>query len=298
MRVPDRLQWLERLPGGPEWLASLPALVDRCCDAWELRRPLEPLPSGYVSFVAASALPDGSEVVLKLPFPDEETRPEPLALAAWAGHGAVELLAHDHGSGGLLLARCRPGGQLLEQGEEEALRVTGRLLRRLHAAPVPDGSFPRLPDAVPEWMEQVERRWRAHGRPIPRALLDEAEEAVEWLLADPAPERLLHQDLHAANVIRSGNEWLAIDPKPIVGDPALDLASAVRDRRPWLLVQPDARAILQRRLDVLSDVAGVDRDRAAAWALVHALAWGMDDGARYDDVLACAVLLGSPRTRG
>ena len=35
--------------------------------------------------------------------------------------------------------------------------------------------------------------------------------------------RLLHTDLHAGNVLAAEREpWLAIDPKPFVGDPAYD----------------------------------------------------------------------------
>jgi streptomycin 6-kinase len=43
-------------------------------------------------------------------------------------------------------------------------------------------------------------------------------------LARPAPtDVLLATDLHAANVLRSqGETWLAIDPKPFVGDRAYD----------------------------------------------------------------------------
>ncbi len=99
--------------------------------------------------------------------------------------------------------------------------------------------------------------------------------AVEELLADPTPQVLLHQDLHGGNVLRHGRDWVAIDPKPLVGDPAFDVASLVRDRRPIR----DTR-VLERRLDVLADELGHDRERMRLWSWVHAVAWGWPDEAR------------------
>ena len=69
--------------------------------------------------------------------------------------------------------------------------------------------------------------------------------------------------------------WLAIDPKPLVGDPAFDVASLVRDRRPVT----DGR-LVERRLDLLESELGYDRERMRAWSWVHALAWGWPDEAR------------------
>ena len=74
------------------------------------------------------------------------------------------------------------------------------------------------------------------------------------------------------DVLRAGAEWKAIDPKPLVGERAFDLASLLRDRRPVT----DAR-IVRRRLDLLTDLLDVDRERARGWGIVHALAWGIED---------------------
>lgn len=40
---------------------------------------------------------------------------------------------------------------------------------------------------------------------------------------------LLHQDLHADNVLRAGREpWLVIDPKPLTGEREFGVAPIVR----------------------------------------------------------------------
>jgi streptomycin 6-kinase len=161
--------------------------------------------------------------------------------------------------GALLLERLVPGEQAWSVADDEATRAVAGVLRRLHLEP-PDGHpFLRLADAARAWAEE---------RPA-------IHRVVEDLLADPAPQLLLHQDLHAGNVLRAGDGWVAIDPKPLVGDPAFDVASLVRDRRPIR-----DRGTVARRLDLLEAELGYDRERMHAWAWVHALAWGWPDEAR------------------
>jgi streptomycin 6-kinase len=123
------------------------------------------------------------------------------------------------------------------------------------------------------WAEALPAAWEAASRPCGRPVLDEALAACRDLV-DDVEAVLLHQDLHGGNVLRSARGWLAIDPKPLVGDPAFDAASLLRDRR-WQLGSGDDLARLRRRLDVLRDELGLDRERMRLWGVVHALAWGI-----------------------
>jgi streptomycin 6-kinase len=134
-------------------------------------------------------------------------------------------------------------------------------------------------------------RWEWFGRPWPRALLDEALGLCTELTADPPPAVVCHQDAHGGNMLQRGDEWVVIDPKPLVGDREFDLASSLRDRRGWLLSQPDPERIVRRRLDRFVAELGVDRARARGWGIVHALAWGTDETMVYEDNVACAQLL-------
>ena len=102
-----------------------------------------------------------------------------------------------------------------------------------------------------------------------------------------------HQDFHGGNVLAAEERWLAIDPKPLVGERAFDLASLLRDRRDQLLSAPAPRRVVQRRLDLLSSELGVEKGRARGWGIVHALAWGLTDEAVYAPNIACAELLAS-----
>jgi streptomycin 6-kinase len=83
---------------------------------------------------------------------------------------------------------------------------------------------------------------------------------------------LLHQDLHADNVLHSEREpWLVIDPKPLTGEREFSLAPIVRSFE--LGHSPHA---VRTRLDRLSAELGLDRDRARGWALAQTVAWSLD----------------------
>ncbi len=62
-----------------------------------------------------------------------------------------------------------------------------------------------------------------------------------------------------------------------MGERAFDVAAIVRDRRD-VLAGSDGAAIVRRRLAILRDELGLVRERMRLWNLIHALAWGVDDG--------------------
>ena len=116
---------------------------------------------------------------------------------------------------------------------------------------------------------------RLHLAEVDGALLDAALAAMESLSNITQGEQvLLHQDLHGDNVLRARREpWLAIDPKPLVGERELSLAPIIRSYE-----FGHSRANVVRRLDVLSTALRLDRERCRLWAMVQTLAWGFDGG--------------------
>ncbi|MEO7061212.1 MAG: aminoglycoside phosphotransferase family protein, partial [Lapillicoccus sp.] len=106
---------------------------------------------------------------------------------------------------------------------------------------------------------------------LPRRFVDQARRLAGELAADPAVDaRLLHTDLHYENVLRSTRQpWLAIDPKPMAGDRAFEVAPAVWNRGDELGTGSSVRWLLRRRLEVVCEAAGIDEDRAKAWTIVR-----------------------------
>lgn len=291
MRVPEGLAWWRDEPRGSEWLESLPRIVASCIELWslELGDPFEP---AHISLVVPAVLPDGREVILKVNFPDEESEYEAHALAHWRGDGAVELIASDDSLRALVVERCIPGDQLWSiEDDEEATRIAASVLRKLHRAVAVLPGYRRLEDKAARWAEELPRDWKALGRPFDRPVLDEAVAACLELGSQQGEQVVLHQDFHGGNVLRAQREpWLAIDPKPLLGEREFDAASLLRDRRDELGRSDDARRV-RRRLDVLVDELGLDRERMRRWGIAHALAWGISGAKLEPDMIRCAELL-------
>ena len=205
----------------------------------------------------------------------------------------MQLLASDPSRGALLVERCRPGTRLWEVPEEEALEAVAPVFRALHRPAPAEHPFRLLADEAGRWAEELPRDWEASGRAVDRAVVEEGVALARELAASQPELVICHQDLHGGNVLAAQRApWLAIDAKPLVGEPAFDTASFLRDQRPWLLAQPGARRIAARRLDTLSEALGLDRERMRGWGLVHALAWGLGEDPD-DEVARSAALFAS-----
>ena len=209
------------------------------------------------------------DVVLKVQLPGRESEHEAEALRVWDGDGAVRLLDHDRERNALLLERARPGTPLSELELDPALDAFVALVPRLWK---PAGApFRPLAEEAAWWIDDVPERWERAGRPFERELLDAAIDALRELSATQGELVLVHQDLHAGNILRAEREpWLAIDPKPLSGEREFGLSAIVRGTE----LGHSRRAVL-RRLDRLSSELGLDRERVRGWALGQTIAWGI-----------------------
>ena len=82
---------------------------------------------------------------------------------------------------------------------------------------------------------------------------------------------LLHGDLHHFNILQAGANdaapvaWRAIDPKGVWGDRTYEAGALLRNPWPGLLDHPRPQAITNRRLDILTDVLGLPREKLRLW---------------------------------
>lgn len=265
-------------PAGQRWIAELPTLVDRLLEDWHLELD-GPVRHGYVALVIPVRRRDRSPAVLKVSWVDDETRHEGPALVWWAGRGAVTLLDADPGRGALLLERLDPDRSLEQLTEADALTAAASVLQRLRAAVAPTGGFPAAADLAHRWTTELPKRWRDLGCPGRPTVVAGAVDTCRDLLAGPGRLRLVHGDLHYANVLTGPRGWVAIDPKPRVGDPEFDLLPLLRNRWADITATGDPGRAVRRRLEVLCDATGLDGERARWWARVRALddaLWGLE----------------------
>jgi streptomycin 6-kinase len=266
--------------------------VDDCVSRWSLELG-DPFPA-HIALVVAAERAEGGPAVLKVNVPEPESEREADALALWNGEGAVRLLAHEPERRALLLERCEPGTQLWKLREEDALPAAAAVLRRIWRPPPPGHEYRLLADEAARWAVELPERWERLGRPFERRVLDEAVAALRELGPEQREPVVCHQDFHGGNVLRAEREpWLAIDPKPLVGEREFDTASLLRDRRPELAADPSPTRRLRRRLDVLAAELGLDRERMRRWAVAHALAWGLTSTVYREQVECARVLAGT-----
>lgn len=282
-------------PTEQDWRASVPRLLARAVERWDLR-PGEPYVGGSVSHVVPVRLPDGGDAVLKLSLPHREAEHEAAALAWWDGAGAVRLLAADPDDPFvLLLERCTPGTRLVERDDlpaEERLRTVGGLLTRLWATSVPSAApFESVADVTAEWAALAETRMRELAPPFDPGLVRRGTDLLRTLPRDAARSVVVHGDANPGNVLAAVREpWLVIDPKPMVGDPAYDLCPVlVQVDDPFRAADP--QPAVRHRVAVLAGATGEPADRIAAWCtarLVESALWSVSRGALDDGLGAMA----------
>ncbi|MEV6835226.1 aminoglycoside phosphotransferase family protein [Streptomyces sp. NPDC051133] len=256
---------------GRAFIAGLPDLAATFLDRWRLRLDGPPM-----NGVSALALPvvraDGTRAALKLQLRDEESKGEPLALRTWNGDGAVRLLDHDPATGTMLLERLHSSRMLTDIADtREAVLTVARLLARLTSFPAPPG-LRRLGDIAGAMLERAPWALKRIPDPATRRTVADCAAAVREVADEPG-DRLLHWDLHFENVLAADRaDWLAIDPEPLAGDPGFELWPALDNRF--------EAAEVRRRFDVMTEVLGLDRERARAWPLGRLLQnalWDAED---------------------
>jgi streptomycin 6-kinase len=251
------------------WLERVPELLLECADEWELELG-EAYPVGAAGYVVRATLPDRAPAVVKLIYPHHESDHEAEALRVWEGDGAVRLLDHDEGRSAMLLERCEPGALLARENQDDALDVFIGLLPRLWKPAAEP--FRPLADEAQMWIEHLPDEWEEAGRLFEKSVLATAIEALQALSSTQGEQVLLHQDLHADNVLSAQREpWLAIDPKPLVGEREFAVAPIVRDSE----LGHSKRDVLHR-LDRLTSELGLDRERSRLWTIGQTVAWGLD----------------------
>jgi streptomycin 6-kinase len=251
-----------------DWRRQLPDLLDRYAGEWDLQLG-KPFTGGMVGQAIPAVLPDGTAAVLKLVWPHHEARYEAKALELWGGEGAVKLLARNDEGTALLIERCEPGAPLSTLELDAALDVYLGLLPRLWKPAGPP--FQTLAAEAAMWAESLPREWEAAGRPFERTLVDAALHAIAALALTQGDQVLLHQDVHALNVLSARREpWLAIDPKPLVGERDFTIAPIVRGSE----LGHGRREVL-RRFDRLTAELGLDRERARGWSVAQTTAWSI-----------------------
>jgi streptomycin 6-kinase len=277
---------------GDRFLNSLPDFINEAASRWNLTG-LQAVPNLSYNFVAFAK--DGDrQVVLKIGVPCRELTSEITALRLFDGRGTARLLVADEPRGMFLLERLQPGRMLADfDDDEQAVHIAADVMLALWRAAPSGRNLIQLSDWF-KGFKQLRDRFAGGTGPFNEELVGRAEGLVQELFAEDYAPMLIHGDLHHFNILTSGPGWLAIDPKGVIGPAAYEVGPLLLN--PWKDLG-DGTAILhmtQRRIAILSERLGFERERIRAWGLAHAVLsawWSLEDNAGWEYAMNFAGLL-------
>jgi len=320
---------------GEQFIANLPALIDEASARWGLT-DVQPAPNLSYNFVAFArrgevisphdtigkqyqgrgcfATAPTHAVVLKMGVPNREMKSEMAALRLFNGEGACRLLDYDEEKYWMLLERLNPGVMLSKlEDDEEATHIAAEVMKKIWR-PLPlksDGATAPLSD-VPEqapvlqsfiklsdWFDGLKKlrsRFNGGTGPLNEKLVDRVEQSVKDLFAENHKPVLMHGDFHHFNILSSERGWRVIDPKGVIGLAGYEVGPFMMN--PWdsLSDGSSSRLRVKRRIDILHEHLGWERERILEWSLAHAVLstwWGIEDNTGWDYSLKCAELFAS-----
>jgi streptomycin 6-kinase len=227
-------------------LSTSKAIAMEAARDWGLELE-EPFALSHVSYVAPAG-----QAVLKVAWDgDQESLQEADALELWNGNGAVRLLRRSGRA--LLEERVVPGDDLSTLPDAEATAIAvdiGSRLWRRAGSP-----FRPVASDLPQWLTNAEREG-SELVSLARDLLGTLNPSADWLV---------HGDFHHHNILRRGDRFVAIDPKPYLADREYDVPAFL-----WNPIGNRMENSEQTESRIAAFVAaGLDDFRIRAWTVIR-----------------------------
>ena len=272
------------------------------------------------------------DVVLKIGVPRDELTSEIAALRLFDGEGACRLIDSDEERGFLLLERLNPGVMLSTmEDDEQATHIAAEVMQKIWRPLVDvtpsdsEGSITQTnrlsPALAPgasvaaerlrvtynkfiqlsDWFDGLNRlraMFNGGTGPLNEKLVDRVERSVKDFFTENHKPVLMHGDFHHFNILSSERGWLVIDPKGVIGPAGYEVGPFLIN--PWgdLLDGINQPRMTKRRIDILHERLGFERERIHEWGLAHAVLsawWGIEDNTGWDYALAFAEMIASLR---
>jgi N-acyl homoserine lactone hydrolase len=208
----------------------------------------EPFVLANVSVVAPTS--DGR--VLKVAWEgDDESLFEPDALELWDGDGAVR--AYRRSGRAVLEERAVPGDDISGLRDDDGTAIAVDIAQRLwRPATAP---FRSVEDDVNRWLDEA----RDEGF----ALAGLGREMFEAVGVNP--QWVVHGDFHHHNILRHGERYVAIDPKPYLADREYDVPTFLWNPMDNYLADQEQT---ERRIAAFVAI-GLDDFKIRAWSIIR-----------------------------
>jgi streptomycin 6-kinase len=262
---------------GRRWLDELPRTIAAVERNWSLT-VAEPFGAGEFNFVAPAVTNKGEDVVIKIapPYTDGEFYSEVAYLRTNNGSGCVQLLAENRDLRSMMIERAVPGRNLTE---EFAGRQPDGFIPAINVLKKLRGMAAGKKDVImlDRWFDGL-RQAVATG--FPAAYVNKALQFYSEMKTISVNE-YLHGDFHPGNIVSASREqYLAIDPKGIIGPLGYDIAVFLNNYHWWQETHADVRERLAGAVDLFADTFGMDQILIRQWAfcqMVLGAWWTFDE---------------------
>ena len=252
---------------GEIFLASLPALIKEASQRWQLTdiQPVSNLSYNFVAFAQRGR----DKVMLKIGVPHRELISEMAALILFNGDGACQIIDCDEGKGFLLIEQLQPGKMLADlEDDDERTRIAIEVMKKIWRPAPETGKFIQLEDWFAE-LENIRPAFDGTTGPYPKELLEKVESFLPELFKDE--HYLIHGDFHHFNILSSERGWLAIDPKGVIGPWGYEVGPLMRNMWESSMDSAQFEVRAKRRVDLLHEGLGWEREQLIQWSTAHAL---------------------------
>jgi streptomycin 6-kinase len=251
--------------------------------------------------------------------PNREMASEMAALRLFNGDGACRLIDYDEEKCWMLIERLNPGVMLSTlEDDEEATHIAAEVMKRIWR-PVDNvtlsrtaakslndsGGDPSLPlrmtdqgkfIQLTDWfggLKRLRETFNGGTGPLNEKLVARVESSVKDFFVENHSPVLMHGDFHHYNILSSERGWLVIDPKGVVGPAGYEVGPFMIN--PWgSLSDGVSHQLIERRIDILHEHLGFERERILAWSLAHAILsawWSIEDTTGWEYAMGFAELL-------
>jgi streptomycin 6-kinase len=299
---------------GYAFLEALPASIEEASARWNLTN-LQPSTTLSYNFVAFAKVSQGMDVVLKMGVPNREFLSEMEALRLFSGEGACKLIDYDEENYWMLLERLNPGVMLATlENDEDATHIAAEVMKRIWR-PVDMESASLLANSqmktshqqqaaglqkfipLTDWfigLQRLRQQFNGGTGPLDEKFVRRAERSVGDFFIENHMPVLMHGDFHHYNILSSERGWLIIDPKGVIGPAGYELGPLLMN--PWgeLTNRTDIQQITRRRIEILHEHLGFERERIREWGVAHAILsawWGIESNTGWEYSMAVAEML-------
>lgn len=271
---------------GRQWLRSLPVIVEKLSELWQLTN-IAPVKNMSWNFVALAEQNNTLPVVLKISCDKALIQSEYKTLRHFDGKGAIKAIDINAEYNALLLEQAMPGCLLKTRHPikmEDTIHIYANVVKLLSMHELSDTNYTH----AKEWCHVIDEM---HDPRIPTNFIEKAKQLRSFLFNKTPREYLCHGDLHLENIIQQGANWVVIDPKGIIGEMAFEAAAFD------LINQDEMKAIstilskLHDRIKQLSEALEISFDRLLSWIFLRIMIsaqWYIEDNGDPNQMLTLA----------